>query len=398
MRRWHGVVGILLTLGVFGFIAYRLDLAALGRALAGARYAYVVPLLATTLLFHWVGALQWRFILRPLKWISPLRLFGAQMVGALAHGLVHLQVGGLVRAYVVARRERVSMSAVLATTLTERLVDGFAFLGLVGLVLGAADLPPASAPTQAALRTAGWTTLALYLGLAALLGALGSFRAQGVRIIKHLVGVVAARWAERGAELYGRFCQGICLPRGGWDRALLVTCAVAKKAIIPFQVYWIARAFGLDLPWTAYLFQVVFLGFIVFVAGALGIRGTYQAGMVVVLGFYGVPKEIALAIALVVEGVTHGAAMGLGLLFLWSEGITLGDLRTLSARWRFGGPIPGPQRIPAATGAEQGGDMEILNAARRYMQEVTAIRDFFAKDRLKGQVLRQGDYTFVGTR
>ncbi len=42
--------------------------------------------------------------------------------------------------------------------------------------------------------------------------------------------------------------------------------------------------------------------------------------------------------------------------------------------------------------------MEILETAERHMEEITAIGDFFAKDRLKGQVLRQGDYTFVGTR
>ncbi len=39
--------------------------------------------------------------------------------------------------------------------------------------------------------------------------------------------------------------------------------------------YWIARAFGLDLTWTAYLFHVVFLGFLVFVASTFGIQGTY---------------------------------------------------------------------------------------------------------------------------
>lgn len=95
-----------------------------------------------------------------------------------------------------------------------------------------------------------------------------------------------------------------------------------------------ARAFGLDLPWTAYPFQVVFLGFLLFLGGTLGIRGTYQADMVVVLGFYGVSKEIALAIAVLVEGVSHGAAMPLGLVFLWLEGVSLDEFRVLRARWQ----------------------------------------------------------------
>ncbi len=399
MRRWRALAGALLTLGVLGFIAYRLDLTALGRALAGADYAYLMPLLATTFALHWVAALQWRLVLSPVKWVRPLRLFGAQMVGALASGLLHLQVGGLARAYVVARRERVSMAAVLATTLTDRLVDGFAFLALVGVVLGATDLPAASAPAQAALRAAGWTTLGLYLGLAAIMVGVGSFPAHGGRIIGRILGRVGAGWAEWATQLYARFCQGICLPGRWWDRAILAGLALAKKAIIPFQVYWIARAFGLELPWTAYLFQVVFLGFLVFLATAFGIRGTYQAGMVVVLGFYGVSREVALAIALIVEAVTHGAAMALGLLFLWVEGITLEELCGLPGRWqRSAQRAATPGDFPGNGGGERGGPMEILKAAQRHMQEISAIGDFFAKDRLKGQVLRQGDYTFVGTR
>ena len=161
MRRVPALVGVLLTLGVLGFLIYRLDLAALGRALAGARYRYVAHLLVTTVALHVLGALQWWVLLSPIRWIGPLRLFGAQMIGALAQGLIPLPVSAVVKAYVVARREPVSMSAVLATTLTDRLVDGLAFLALLGVVLGATDLPPDTGRVQPALRAAGWTSLGL---------------------------------------------------------------------------------------------------------------------------------------------------------------------------------------------------------------------------------------------
>jgi len=334
MRRWHGVIGMLLTLGVLAFLVYRLDLPALRRALAGAQYAYVLPLLGTTFILHGVGALQWQLVLRPVQWVHPLRLFSAQMVAALAHGLLYLPVGGLVRAYVVARGEGASLSAVLATTLVDRLVDGFAFLGLVGIVLACTDLPIGAAPVQAALRAAGWTSLGLYLGLAALLVVFGAFPAQGAAIVARVLGVLAPRWSQPAAAVYARFCQGLGVPRRWQERSLLVAWAMGKKAIIPLQVYWMARAFGLDLPWTAYPFQVVFLGFLLFLAGALGIRGTYQAGMVVALGFYGVSKEVALAIAVLVEVVGHGTAMALGLVCLWLEGFTLDEFRALRARWQ----------------------------------------------------------------
>ena len=333
MRRWHGIVGILLSLGVVSFIVYRLDVAALGRALAGAHYLYLVPLVATALMLHAVAALQWRYVLSPLKWVRPLRLFSAQMVGALARGLVQLQVGGLVKAYVVARRERLSMGTVLATTVTDHLVDGLTFLGLLGVVLGFLDLPLASASAQTALRTAGATTLALDLGLVATLVVLAAFPTWGNRTLGRVLAILPARWAAWGIDAFARFREGICFPSRWRDRILLLTCAAGRKAIAPVEFYWLACALGLSLPWTAYPFLIVSLSFLAFLSSSLGIRGGFQAGMVVVLGFYGVAKEIAVAIALIFVGVSRGTTMGLGLLFLWVEGITKEELRTLAARW-----------------------------------------------------------------
>jgi len=341
MRRWAGLAGILLSLGVLGFIAYRLDLGALGRALAGARYVYLVPLVATSILLHWVSALQWRYVLSPVKWVRTLRLFGAQMVGALARGLVQAQVGGLVKAYVVARRERLSLSTVLATTVTDHLVHGFTFLGLLGVVLGAIDLPLASARAQTALRTAGLTTLVLDLGLLAVLVVLAVSPVWGARTVGRMLGHFPTRWATPVEEAYTRFRQGICLPPRWRERILLLAYGAGRTAIAPVEFYWLARVLGLDLPWSAYPFLVVSLAFLAFLSSSLGIRGGFQAGMVLVLGFYGVPKEVAVAMALVFSGVSRGTTMGLGLLFLWVEGIAKEELRVLAKQWgASSGPVP----------------------------------------------------------
>jgi len=65
--RWQTIVGLLLTLGVILFLIYRLDLAALMRVLTGAQYWYVIPLVTTILAVEYLGALQWRLILMPVR-------------------------------------------------------------------------------------------------------------------------------------------------------------------------------------------------------------------------------------------------------------------------------------------------------------------------------------------
>jgi glycosyltransferase 2 family protein len=355
MRKWAGLAGILLSLGILGFIVYRLDLGALGRALAGAQYAYLVPLVATSILLQWVSALQWRYVLSPVKWVRTFRLFAAQMVGALARGLVQVQVGGLVKAYVVARRERLSLSTVLATTITDHLVHGLTFLGLLGVVLGVIDLPLASARAQTALRTAGLTTLVLDLGLLAVLVVLAVSPVWGARTVARMLGHLPTRWAAWAAEAYARFRQGICLPARWRERILLLVYGAGRTAIAPVEFYWLARALGLHLPWSAYPFLVVSLSFLAFLSSSLGIRGGFQAGMILVLGFYSVPKEVAVAMALIFAGVSRGTTMGLGLLFLWVEGITKEELRTLAKRWGAS-TDPSPTRVGLEPPAQAKGE------------------------------------------
>ena len=173
----------------------------------------------------------------------------------------------------------------------------------------------------------------LDLGVVAVLVALAAFPAWGIRTVGRVLTILPARWAAWGTETYARFREGICLPARWRDRILLLACAAGRKAIAPIEFYWLACALGLSLPWTAYPFLVVSLSFLAFLSSSLGVRGGFQAGMVLVLGFYNVPKEIAVAIALIFVGVSRGVTMGLGLLFLWVEGITREELCALASRW-----------------------------------------------------------------
>jgi len=264
----------------------------------------------------------------------------------MANALLPVRLGPLVKSYVVAKREEVSIGAVLATVLTDRLLDGFAFLGLLAFVLTFMEFPVTSTPVQATLRLAGQGTLLAYLGLAGLLVFLGRFPERGAGVIRKVFKWLPDLWPERVASLYTSFCQGICLPASWRDRCLLLLYAIAKKLVIPFQVFFIALAFGLDLPFMVYLFQVVFLGFIVVIAGSLGIKGSYEAGMVVALGFFGVPAEIAFAIALIVNGASLLTVITFGLVFLWYQGGTLAELKSL----------PGLLRRSSAGGIRIGGN------------------------------------------
>src|SRR5262249_56975681 len=94
-------------------------------AAADLRYIALVPvaIAAEQLGRGW----KWRQILYPLRPIGTWPLFGAIMAGYLLAFLIPFGFGTLARSWLVARREDLPISAVLATVALDRLTDGVVF-------------------------------------------------------------------------------------------------------------------------------------------------------------------------------------------------------------------------------------------------------------------------------
>ena len=62
------------------------------------------------------------------------------MIGYTANYILPIRAGELVRAYLIARRERLDANAAFATVVLERVVDVFTVLVILGAVALTADL------------------------------------------------------------------------------------------------------------------------------------------------------------------------------------------------------------------------------------------------------------------
>ena len=67
-------------------------------------------------------------------------------------------------------------------------------------------------------------------------------------------------------------------------------------------------------------------------AGTLGLRGGYYVATAVGLGWFGVAEEMGLAMGVLMGGASLLTVGLLGLVFLWVEGIGLGELRVWAER------------------------------------------------------------------
>jgi len=326
-RRWWSVVGAAVGLGSLVWIGFLVDLERLRVVLAGARGEYLLLVPLAIALEQLVRAWKWRQLLHDLRPIPTFRLFGAIMAGYLANLLVPLGLSPLVRAWLVARLDRLRMSAVLATVAIDRFIDGIVFTGFVALVLAFAVFPDPTGNIRTGLVIGGAGSLGLFV---VLLGALAHHKRQmrdPAGWTLRLIGLLPTRFAVRLKALLLAFADGIVWPRAPWRRVGIVGASIGIKLVAATHFLFAGLAFGVLLAPIDYLFLLVFAGFAHILAHLARVPGGFIVGSIFALGLLGVGEEEAVAMVATVQLASMATVAVLGALALWRHGIALGDLR-----------------------------------------------------------------------
>jgi hypothetical protein len=295
---------------------------------------------------QWARALTWRQVLHALKPVGTAGLFGTVMASYFAN-LIVPGISSLVRAWLAARREGLKATAVLATVAIERLIGGAVIAVLAPLTLLTIELPDPKGLTQHALLGAAALSFALFV---VLLCALAGYRALSrTGWLAKLTSRVPSRLGALLGALALAFAEGIVWPRERARRCGLVLASIAMKLIAATQLMWAGLAFGVHLPATVYLFLLAFLSLLHAFSISARMLGGFTVGAVIALGLFQVPKEQALAMALVMQASNLLTVASIGGLCLWLQGIGLSDLRAGWLRLRDAMPT---DLAPGAQGKE----------------------------------------------
>lgn len=326
-RRWAPWIGGAAGVAALAWVLRGIDLNRLLVVLAGADLKFLVLVPVAIAGEQLVRAWKWRQLLYPIRSIGTLGLFGAIMAGYFASLVIPFGASPLVRSWLVARREGLRTSSVLATVAIDRLVDGIVFAGFVPIALVLVAVPDPTGGIRAGLSWGAGGSLVLFV---VLLLALAGYRSQAMRGAHWLtwgINRLPRRVAEPTHRLARSFAEGIVWPKEAGRRLGIVLASVLIKLIAATHLLWAGLALGVLLRPGDYLFLLVFLGFLVILAHFARIVAGFTIGAVFALGLLGVPEEQALAMALIVQGASLLTVAGIGALTLWWQGVALGELR-----------------------------------------------------------------------
>ena len=248
------------------------------------------------------------------------------------------------------RAWKASLSArVLATVAIERLVDGVIFLFFVLAAVLLVSFPGDAETVETRLLLGVGISVGAFAVLAAGLVAWRWLTRQRPETLNAIVRRLPGRIAGPVRDFGSLFADGIVLPAETWRRAVILGCAVLMKCLAVTHLMIAGAAFDVSLGAAEYLFIMVCLGFLIMLASTLKIVSGFIAGAIFLLEGFGVGPETALAMALIVRGMSFLTVTTIGALSLWLEGVSIAELRLR----RFASPVSGlgrRQRLDQAAG------------------------------------------------
>jgi len=314
-----------ITIAAIYVVIKDIDFPILWEILLNVNYFYILLTIPIILFSHVIRALRWKTLLAPVhKAKSLFNLFSGVMVGYAVNAFTP-RGGELVRPFVYARREKISLTSTFATIIVERVID---VLTLLFIFAGAffwyreeiAAAFPYMTPDKIVLYF-----IAPVLAILALL-ILIIYTNIGYLLLQKLIKPFSEKFYIKLETLMVKFIRGF---------AFIKTPSQYFRVIMESFLMWFFYALPLYVTFFAFNFQsvlhltmgdavllLIVVGIGVTIAPTPGSIGVYHWLVTLAMtNLYDITKEDAFAFATVAHAVNYIVQIAFGAAFLLRENI-----------------------------------------------------------------------------
>jgi len=314
------LIGIVLILSIY-YSLKGIDLVQLWNYIKTANIWFIIIPVPIMVLSHWFRATRWKVILEPIKKDVKMRnLFATVMIGYAVNNIIP-RGGEIVRPWVYAREEKISFSGTLATIVLERLLDLFMLVLLFGIVfIYFSDKIIAVMPTSI-----NYENIAMIILLAAVVLIICFYPPFFEFLIRILIKPISEKLYHRALDIFNKFGQGFAVIKNPkkYLNLLFQSALIWFLYALPLYIMFYAFSFathGLDFLDSVLL--LVSSGIAFTIAPTPGSVGVFHIVVKLILvSFYGIQPEQALAFATVNHGVGYLVQVLLGGYYIIKDGI-----------------------------------------------------------------------------
>jgi uncharacterized protein (TIRG00374 family) len=316
-RSWQFWLGLLVS-AVFLYLALvglRLD--EVWQNIRTARYAWLIPGVAVYFLAVWGRTWRWHYLLASVQKIKLPSLFPVVVIGYMGNNIYPARAGEVLRAYVLKRREGVSISSSLATILVERVFDGVVMLFFIFVSLPFAPMPPYLR------QLVVWSSILFF-------GVLGGFFLIASKpdwakslYYRTIESFIPARFRAKVEGILDRFMEGLGGLRRPQDVLMIFFTSVFIWLTETTKYWFVMHGFEFHVPFYVLMLMTAVVNLATTLPSSPGYIGTFDAPGIRILVQFGVPGPIAAGYTLVLHAALWLPITLLGIFYMLKERVVL---------------------------------------------------------------------------
>ena len=286
----RGTLGIAISVVAIAILLKSVDIGAAFDVLRTASPAWIAVMLVTTTVDVAARGARWRTLLAPIAPLPYRRVLGYTYIGYLANNVLPARLGELYRSHALGEGEGVSRTTVLGTVVVERIVDTVMVVAIAAVaVLVLSVRGVMSSAVLLGLAFVSLLVIALGIGMAA-------HRLPGAG----RVAAIVARW-PRVLELARRLREGLAVAqRPGTLVAALAFSAFAWAASTGTFLA-AGQAVGVELTVAQAALMTSGVALVTIIPSGPGYVGTFELTVVEIAAGFGISRDAAFALGLLVH-------------------------------------------------------------------------------------------------
>jgi uncharacterized protein (TIRG00374 family) len=286
----RGTLGIVVSIVAVWILIQSVDIGAALEVLGTASPAWIALMFVTTTVDIGARGARWRTLLAPIAPLPYRRVLGYTYIGYLANNVLPARLGELYRSHALGEGEHVSRPTVLGTVVVERVVDTVMVVAIASVaVLVLSVRGVMSSAVLLGLAFVALLIIALGLGIAA-------HRLPGAERVTAIV----ERW-PRVLELARRLRTGLAV--AGRPGTILLALAFSAFAWSASTGTFLAagQAVGVELTIAQAALLTSGVALVTIVPSGPGYVGTFELTVVAIADGFGIPRDSAFALGLLVH-------------------------------------------------------------------------------------------------
>lgn len=316
MKNWKFWLGVLISAGFLYYALRAQKLDQVWEVVRDANYWWLIPGVLVYFVAVWARTWRLHYLMRPLKKISLGKLFPVVVIGYMGNNVYPARAGELIRAYILRRREGVSISASVAIVLVERIFDGVVMLLFVFVSLPFTPM-------------ADWLQRVVILGSLAFFGALIVFFFMAVspertqRVYNWFIErLLPERFRASVRGFADRFIEGLHSLRSGREVAMIFVTSLVIWLTETVKYWFVMHAFAFQVPFYVLMLMNGVVNLATTIPSSPGYVGTFDAPGIKILEGYGVPGALAAGYTLILHAALWLPITLLGFFFMWRESVS----------------------------------------------------------------------------